>query len=190
MIITFPLSLSPRLPWSPETSRGLWFWSAADGSIEHRRFSDLVDYLKAGDVLVFNDSRVIPARLKGKKADSGGKVELLLLRQLNHAVWEALIKPAKRVAIGTRLEIGDSGANVWAEITGEGEEGIKVIRFPEEMQLPKLGKIPLPPYIHTPLADDGALPDGLRPGSGQCRRAHGRAALYPPIAWAARTEGD
>jgi S-adenosylmethionine:tRNA ribosyltransferase-isomerase len=149
-----PPELIAQTPLEPRDQSQLMVLGRTDGSIEHRRFSDLVDYLKAGDVLVFNDSRVIPARLKGKKADSGGKVELLLLRQLNHAVWETLIKPAKRVAIGTRLEIGDSGANVWAEITGEGEEGIKVIRFPEEMQLPKLGKIPLPPYIRTPLADE------------------------------------
>ncbi|GAI94842.1 unnamed protein product, partial [marine sediment metagenome] len=119
-----------------------------------RRFADLVDYLKAGDVLVCNDSRVIPARLKGKKADSGGKVELLLLRQLDSAVWEVLLKPAKRVAVGTKLEIGDSESKVWAEITGEGEGGIKVIRFPEEIRLSKLGKIPLPPYIRIPLADE------------------------------------
>jgi S-adenosylmethionine:tRNA ribosyltransferase-isomerase len=149
-----PPELIAQTPLEPRDQSRLMVLERTDGSIEHRRFSDLVAYLKAGDVLVFNDSRVIPARLKGKKADSGGKVELLLLRQLNHAVWETLIKPAKRVAIGTRLEIGDSGANVWAEITGEGEEGIKVIRFPEEMQLPKLGKIPLPPYIRTPLADE------------------------------------
>ena len=77
----------------------------------------------------------------------------MLLRQLDNAVWEVLLKPAKRVAIGTKLEIGDSETKAWAEITGEGEGGIKVIRFPEEMRLPKLGKIPLPPYIHTPLAD-------------------------------------
>ena len=148
-----PQELIAQVPLEPRDRSQLMVLERSRGSIEHRRFSDLVDYLKPGDVLVFNDSRVIPARLKGKKADSGGKVELLLLRQLDNAVWEVLIKPAKRVAVGTKLEIGDSGAKVWAEITSEGDDGIKVIRFPEEMRLPKLGKIPLPPYIRTPLAD-------------------------------------
>ena len=148
-----PQELIAQVPLEPRDRSQLMVLERSRGSIEHRRFSDLVDYLKPGDVLVCNDSRVIPARLKGKKADSGGKVELLLLRQLDNAVWEVLIKPAKRVAVGTKLEIGDSGAKVWAEVTGEGDDGIKVIRFPEEMRLPKLGKIPLPPYIRTPLAD-------------------------------------
>lgn len=149
-----PPELIAQVPLEPRDQSQIMVLERNRGSIEHRRFADLVDYLKAGDVLVCNDSRVIPARLKGKKADSGGKVELLLLRQLDNAVWEALLKPAKRVAVGTKLEIGDSESKVWAEITGEGEGGIKVIRFPEEIRLPKLGKIPLPPYIRTPLADE------------------------------------
>jgi S-adenosylmethionine:tRNA ribosyltransferase-isomerase len=149
-----PPELIAQVPLEPRDSSRLMVLNRASGSIEHRRFSDLVDYLKAGDVLVFNDSRVIPARLSGKKAETGGKVELLLLRQRENAVWEVLLKPAKRVAVGARLEIGNANASVSAEIVGEGEGGIKVIRFPEEMQLPRLGKIPLPPYIRTPLADD------------------------------------
>lgn len=148
-----PPELIAQVPLEPRDRSRLMVLERSRGSVEHRRFSDLVDYLKPGDVLVFNDSRVIPARLKGKKADTGGKVELLLLRQIENAVWEVLLKPAKRVAIGTKLEIGDSGAQVWAEVVGEGKGGIKLIRFPEEMRLPKLGKIPLPPYIRTPLAD-------------------------------------
>ena len=149
-----PPELIAQTPLEPRDQSQLMVLERRRGSIEHRRFFEMVDYLNDGDVLVFNDSRVIPARLKGKKADTGGKVELLLLRQLDNAVWEVLIKPAKRVAIGTRLEIaGDAGAKVWAEVSGEGEDGIKVISFPEEMLLPQLGKIPLPPYIHTPLLD-------------------------------------
>jgi len=148
-----PPELIAQVPLEPRDRSRLMVLERSRGSIEHRRFSDLVDYLKPGDVLVFNDSRVIPARLRGKKAGTGGRVELLLLRQLENAVWEVLLKPAKRVAVGTRLEIGDADDNIAAEVTGEGEGGIKVIRFPEEMQLPNLGKIPLPPYIRTPLAD-------------------------------------
>jgi S-adenosylmethionine:tRNA ribosyltransferase-isomerase len=149
-----PPELIAQVPLEPRDRSRLMVLERTSGRVEHRHFADLVDYLQPGDVLVFNDSRVIPARLKGRKAETGGKVELLLLRQLENAVWELMLKPAKRVAIGTKIEIGgDSAARLWVEVIGEREGGIKVIRFPQEAQLPKLGKIPLPPYIHTPLAD-------------------------------------
>jgi S-adenosylmethionine:tRNA ribosyltransferase-isomerase len=122
----------------------------SDGSIKHHRFFEVVDYLSAGDVLVFNDSRVIPARLEGKKVDTGGKIELLLLRRLDKAVWEALVKPGKRVNVGTGVEIE---GKVQAEVTGVGEDGIRVIRFSDEEPLLQLGRVPLPPYIHRPLLD-------------------------------------
>jgi S-adenosylmethionine:tRNA ribosyltransferase-isomerase len=127
----------------------------SDGSIKHHRFfEEIVDYLSAGDVLVFNDSRVIPARLSGRKVDSGGRVELLLLNRLGDAVWEALVKPGKRVGIGTRVEIegGDKG-RVLAEIIGLGEDGIRFINFSDEASLVQLGRVPLPPYIKSPLTD-------------------------------------
>jgi S-adenosylmethionine:tRNA ribosyltransferase-isomerase len=125
-----------------------------DGSIKHLRFFEIVDYLSAGDVLVFNDSRVIPAKLSGKKVDSGGRVELLLLHRLDEAVWEALVKPGKRVNIGTKVEIeGGNSARVLAEVIGVGEDGIKLINFSDEAPLPQLGRVPLPPYIKSPLAD-------------------------------------
>jgi S-adenosylmethionine:tRNA ribosyltransferase-isomerase len=123
----------------------------SSGLIEHRRFWQIVDFLQDGDVLVFNDSRVIPARLEGRKADTGGRVELLLLRRLDTAVWEALVKPGKRVNVGTRVEMTDGSVRLWAEVTGRGENGIKVIAFSDEKILLKLGQVPLPPYIHTPL---------------------------------------
>jgi len=132
----------------------------SDGSIEHRKFFEITDYLRAGDVLLFNDTRVIPARLNGRKIDSGGKVEILLLRRLDTCVWEALVKPSKRVNIGTMIEItndsvaGNSqGDKILAKVTELGQEGIKVISFSDDTPLHKLGKIPLPPYIHTPLAN-------------------------------------
>jgi len=146
-----------QTPVEPRDQSRLMILNRSRGSIEHRRFFELVDYLKPGDVLVFNDSRVIPAWLKGRKADTGGRLELLLLRQLDTAVWEALVKPAKRVSIGTRLEITDDStadkAELWAEITGQGQNGIKTISFSDEKLLAQLGKIPLPPYIHTPLLE-------------------------------------
>ncbi|MBA7571712.1 S-adenosylmethionine:tRNA ribosyltransferase-isomerase [subsurface metagenome] len=151
-----PSELIAQTPVEPRDHSRLMVLKRSQGSVEHRRFFEITDYLRAGDVLVFNDSRVIPARIKGRKADTGGRVELLLLRRLDTAVWEALVKPGKRVDIGTRLEItGDSADNikVWAEITGLGEEGVKMVRFSDEKLLLQLGRVPLPPYIHTPLVD-------------------------------------
>jgi S-adenosylmethionine:tRNA ribosyltransferase-isomerase len=149
-----PPELIAQTPIEPRDQSQLMVLNRSRGSIEHRHFFEIVDYLHAGDVLVFNDSRVIPARISGKKTDTGGKVELLLLRQLDNAIWEALVKPGKRVDIGTRLEItSDAGDKVTAEITGLGEEGVKVIKFSDEKLLLQLGRVPLPPYIHTPLQD-------------------------------------
>jgi S-adenosylmethionine:tRNA ribosyltransferase-isomerase len=150
-----PPELIAQTPIEPRDQSQLMVLGRSRGSIEHHHFFEIVDYLHAGDVLVFNDSRVIPARISGKKADTGGKVELLLLRQLDNAVWEALVKPGKRVNIGTRLEItGDSATGsitAMAEVTGLGEEGVKVIRLSDEKLLLQLGRVPLPPYIHTKL---------------------------------------
>ena len=150
-----PSELIAQTPVEPRDHSRLMVLDRSRSSIEHRRFFEIADYLRDGDVMVFNDSRVIPARLQGEKADSGGKVELLLLRRRDNAVWETLIKPGKRVDIGTRLEIsgGSAAGKVSAEITGLGEEGVRVVQFSDEKLLLQLGKVPLPPYIHKPLAD-------------------------------------
>jgi len=148
-----PPELIAQTPIEPRDQSRLMVLNRSDGSIKHRRFFEIVDYLQAGDVLVFNDSRVIPARLCGRKIDTGGRVEILLLRRLDNAVWEALVKPGKRVNIGTKVEISGNEAKVLAEITGLGQNGVKMITFSDETLLPQLGSIPLPPYIHTPLPD-------------------------------------
>jgi S-adenosylmethionine:tRNA ribosyltransferase-isomerase len=154
----FSYSLPPELiaqtPVEPRDQSRLMVLSRSDGLIEHRHFFEITDYLRAGDVLVFNDTRVIPARLSGRKVKSGGRVEILLLRRLNTAIWEALVRPGRRVVIGTKIEIeSENKAKVLAEITGLGDEGTKVISFSDETLLPELGRVPLPPYIHTPLSD-------------------------------------
>jgi len=132
----------------------------SNGSLEHRRFFEIVDYLHGGDVLVFNDSRVIPARLAARKLDTGGRLEVLLLRRLNPNVWETLVRPGRRVKIGTRLGIAADSTDgfgqyspVNAEVVGAGEGGIWVISFSNETRLFELGRIPLPPYIRVPLKD-------------------------------------
>ena len=155
---SLPAELIAQTPVEPRNKSRLMILNRSDSSIEHRRFFDIVDYLRAGDVLVFNDSRVIPARLNGRKVDSGGRVEILLLQRLSANVWEALVKPGKRVSIGTKVEIANNsgnrqGAKVLAEVTELRQDGIKVINFSDETLLPKLGEVPLPPYIHTSLTN-------------------------------------
>ena len=139
----FDYSLPPELiaqtPIEPRDQARLMVLDRKDGSVRHHRFSEIVDYLRAGDVLVFNNSRVIPARLGGRKADSGGRLEILLLRQLDTNVWETLVKPARRIKVGTRIEIisdplKDNGQKLIAdaEAVEAGEDGIRVIRFSNE----------------------------------------------------------
>ena len=148
-----PPELIAQTPIEPRDHSRLMVLNRGDGSIGHHQFFEIVDYLRDGDVLVFNDSRVIPARLKGRKVDSGGRVEVLLLHRLDGAVWEALVKPGKRVGVGTKIEISEDKSKVRAEITGFGKDGIKLISFSDEALLPQLGRVPLPPYIKSPLTD-------------------------------------
>jgi len=155
---SLPLELIAQTPVEPRDQSRLMVLNRSDNSMEHRRFFEIARYLEGGDVLVFNDSRVIPARLNGIKVDSGGRVEILLLRRLEANLWEVLVKPGKRVSVGTRVEITNDTvagnrhkAKTLAEVVGVGQGGIKVVSFSDEALLPELGKIPLPPYIHTPL---------------------------------------
>ena len=152
-----PPELIAQTPIEPRDQSRLMILNRGDGSIEHRRFFEIVDYLRDSDVLVFNDSRVIPARLIGRRADSGGKVEILLLRRLEVNVWEALVKRGKRLRAGTKVDIINGSASnnlakVSTEVIGQEEGGIKVLRFSDETLLAELGEVPLPPYIRTPLS--------------------------------------
>jgi S-adenosylmethionine:tRNA ribosyltransferase-isomerase len=145
-----PPELIAQTPIEPRDAARLMVINRATDLLEHHRFSELPDFLHKGDVMVFNDSRVIPARLAGKKSGTGGGVEILLLRCVSPQVWEALVKPARRVKTGVLLDLG-IGVRVTAEVIGEGEAGLRTLRFSEETLLPVLGEIALPPYIHTPL---------------------------------------
>ena len=154
-----PPELIAQTPVEPRDHSQLMVINRGDGSIEHRRFFEVVDYLRDGDVLVFNDSRVIPARLYGRREGTGGRVEVLLLRRLDNNVWEALVKPGKRLKTGARFEVTSGSvadspheASILAEVTGEEAGGIKLLRFSDETKLIKIGILALPPYIHTPLA--------------------------------------
>ncbi|MFA5307942.1 MAG: tRNA preQ1(34) S-adenosylmethionine ribosyltransferase-isomerase QueA [Dehalococcoidales bacterium] len=146
-----PPELIAQTPIEPRDGSRLLVLDRKSGAISHRRFYEITDYLHDGDVMVFNNSRVLPARLKGKRAGSGGAVEILLLRRLGENSWEGLVKPAKRLAAGARIEIASGADIITAEITGIGAEGIRQVRFSDETRLMTAGEMPLPPYIHEPL---------------------------------------
>lgn len=125
------------------------------GEIEHKKFKDIVDYLKAGDCLVLNNTRVLPARLFGAKEDTNGKMEFLLLKRVEKDTWETLVKPGKRAKIGNRFVFGNG--ELKAEVVGMGEEGSRLVRFEYEgifeEVLDSLGQMPLPPYITEQLEE-------------------------------------
>lgn len=125
------------------------------GKIEHRVFSDIVQYLNKGDCLVLNNTRVIPARLLGEREDTGGKIEFVLLKKVNGDVWEVILKPGKRAKPGARFVFGNG--ELKAEILEIVEEGNRLVRFEYdgifEQILDKVGIVPLPPYITKKLED-------------------------------------
>ncbi|HEX8229402.1 MAG TPA: tRNA preQ1(34) S-adenosylmethionine ribosyltransferase-isomerase QueA [Chloroflexia bacterium] len=165
----FDYSLPPELiaqtPVEPRDHARLLMLDRDTGSIEHRRFYDIVDYLRPGDLLVANESKVLPARLMGHKVGTGGRVEVLLLRPAPQpeeeggepATWEALVSPGRRVMEGTRLGFGnpDGGPYLEATVVARAELGGRIVRFdrPPRPLLDALGQMPLPPYIHEKLDD-------------------------------------
>ncbi len=158
----FDYSLPPELiaqtPIEPRSQSRLMVVNRSDNSLTHHRFFEMIDYLRQGDVLVFNNSLVIPARLKGKRGENGREAEILLLRPLGDGSWETLVKPARRLRTGAVIRIegiseNQSGSPVTAEIMAEGDEGKRVVKFSDETRLSGLGEIPLPPYIRTPLTN-------------------------------------
>jgi S-adenosylmethionine:tRNA ribosyltransferase-isomerase len=149
--------LIAQTPVEPRDASRLMVVNRRTGEIIHRHFYDLPEFLSSGDLLVYNESRVIPARLFARKP-TGGKVELLLLRQRSGGMWEVLVK-GKRVRLGARLALLDSPdgepTGVEAEVVEEGERGMRVLAFDHPV-LPlakQVGVTPLPPYIHVPLTD-------------------------------------
>ena len=151
-----PEELIAQTPIEPRDHSRLMVIDAEDGTLEHRRFDDIVEYLRPGDALVLNETRVIPARLLGVKEDTGVPVEVLLLRRRNATDWEALVRPGRRLKPGAFCQFGDGLLR--CEILSNVEEtGGRTVRFHyqgvfEEL-LDRLGEMPLPPYIHEKLLD-------------------------------------
>jgi len=122
------------------------------GELQHKHFYDVVDYLRPGDALVINETRVIPARLLGER-ENGGPAEILLLKQVGPKLWETLVKPGRRLKVGAKVSFG--GGRLVAEIMGDTDAGGRVVQFTcegtLEAALDELGEMPLPPYIHEKL---------------------------------------
>ena len=150
-----PKELIAQSPLSDRSASRLMHLSLKDGSIEHRHFTDILDYLKEGDCLVINDTKVIPARLYGHKEDTGAVIEILLLKRKENDIWECLVKPGKKARPGAKISFGDGCLK--GEIIDVVEEGNRLIKFTyegifEEI-LDRLGEMPLPPYITMKLED-------------------------------------
>ena len=150
-----PEELIAQDPLEDRTASRLLVLDRKTGVVKHKIFSDVIDYLNKGDCLVINNTRVIPARLIGEKEDTGGKVEVLLLKRRANDVWETLVKPGKKLRPGARVTFGDG--RLKAEILEIAEEGNRLVRFYyegifEEI-LDSLGEMPLPPYITHKLED-------------------------------------
>ena len=148
-----PQELIAQHPMEPRDHSRLLVVDKHTGEIQHRHFYDLVDYLKLGDVLVFNDTRVIPARLHGTK-DTGAHVEVFLLTRKNATDWEVLVRPGKKLQVGAKINFSEE---LSCEVIEHTDFGGRVVRFKfdgifEEI-LDRLGETPLPPYITAPLED-------------------------------------
>lgn len=148
-----PQELIAQHPMEPRNHSRLLVVDKKTGEIEHKHFYDLVNYLKPGDVLVFNDTRVIPARLHGTK-DTGAHVEVFLLTRRDATDWEVLVRPGKKLQVGAKINFSDE---LSCEVIEHTDFGGRVVRFKydgifEEI-LDRLGETPLPPYITAPLED-------------------------------------
>lgn len=150
---TLPEELIAQTPLEDRSSSRLMVLDKNSGKIEHRKFKDIVHYLNAGDCLVLNNTKVMPARLFGIKEETGAHVEILLLKQLEGDQWETLVKPAKRVKVGTVIDFGEG--KLKAKCIDTLEHGGRIFQFSYDgifyEILDELGEMPLPPYIHEQL---------------------------------------
>ncbi len=145
-----PPELIAQVPAEQRDCSRLMVMDKKTGELEHKHFHDIIDYLREGDVLVLNRSRVIPARLYGKRADTGADIEILLLRKLENDIWEALVKPGKKCKQGACLVFGDGLLQATVlDITDEGNRHLKFTAREGSVSdaIHAVGQMPLPPYI-------------------------------------------
>jgi S-adenosylmethionine:tRNA ribosyltransferase-isomerase len=151
-----PPEFIAQTPIEPRDASRLLVLDRETGAIEHRHFSDILDYLVPGDLLVANESRVLPARLFARKTPTGGSVELLLLKKIDPVSWEALVRGRRaRPGVHLAFDAFNADGGLTAEIVETTESGGRLIRFsePVEAWLDQIGTVPLPPYIHAVLND-------------------------------------
>ena len=153
-----PPELIAQSPLEPRDSSRLMVLDRATGGLEHHPFSGVLDYLRPGDLMVFNRSRVIPARLFGVRDDNGGRVELLLLRREADGIWEALARPGRRLRPGATVTITPPDGPpppepLTVQILESRANGLKAVRLSTESAIDRMGHTPLPPYIRQSLSD-------------------------------------
>lgn len=151
-----PQELIAQYPLKDRMQSRLLVYDRKTKNIEHRYFKDIIEYLNPGDCLVINDTKVIPARLLGKREDTGGKMEFLLIDRVEDDIWEVMVNPGRRAIIGRIFIFGEGLLK--GEILAKTKDGTRIVRFEydgifEEI-LDKVGIMPLPPYIHEELKDN------------------------------------
>ena len=148
-----PQNLIAQSPVDPRDHSRMMVVSRKENTIEHKHFYNLPEYIEPHDLMVFNDSRVIRARLHGRRRTTGAKVEILLLHRLSRGLWQALVRPGRRMAVGTLVDVGNGKQNLAIEVTDVSEDGIRTVSLSSDDDVDKFGVVPLPPYIHEPLRD-------------------------------------
>ena len=144
-----PEHLIAQTPMEPRDHSRLLVVDTATGELSHRHFYDIGHFLQPGDLLVLNNSRVLPARLRGRRSGTGGAVEVLLLHREDEGLWKAMVKPGRRLGPGAAFEIDGVSVDVLEDLG----DGTRLIRMSDEGVIRDSGEVPLPPYIHAPLAD-------------------------------------
>ncbi len=186
-----PEELIAQDPLEDRSASRLMVLDKETGEIEHRTFTDILEYLHPGDCLVINDTKVIPARLIGVKEDTGAKIEVLLLKRKSDNVWETLVKPGKKMKVGARVDFGDGLLK--GEVIDVVEEGNRLIRFEydgifEEI-LDQLGQMPLPPYIKHELKDQDRYNTVYAKNSGSAAAPTAGLHFTPELLRAIEAEG-
>ena len=150
-----PENLIAQVPLKDRTSSKLMLLDKKTGEVKHEIFKNILNYIQKDDVIVFNNTRVLPARLYGVKKDTGANIEILLLKRIELNKWQVLVKPAKRVKIGSVVTFGDNLLNM--NVLKEYDEGIRDVEFSYngvfEDIIASIGYMPLPPYIKEKLED-------------------------------------
>lgn len=154
-----PEELIAQKPQKDRDKCRLMVLRRSDNSIEHRHFFDILEYLKEGDCLLLNDSKVIPARLYGIKEGTGARVEFLLIKRIEGDTWETMVRPGKRLKPGDSVVFSDEdGKKLRADILDYGEDGTRIVKMEYDgilmERLEEIGSMPLPPYISRPSNDE------------------------------------